>query len=158
MILAAAAALALALNPTFRPRKRRQRAAVRRVVKKKPSEPTTLLALRSALLHDFLVRVGTEAPSFRDTRIVDDASGIRIGPTTVDVDFLGAPIVRAVVRNGSNRSIDVLVSASVRDAHGNGVRASTWIERLEPGASRNAELFCPAPLAPASVEWTVTPL
>jgi len=158
-MIVAAAALALALNPTYRPRKRRQRTAVRTVMKKKnPSMPTTLLALRAALLHDFLVRTGTEAPSFRDMRIVDDPSGIRIGPTSVDVDFLGAPIVRAVVRNGSNRSIDVLVSASVRDARGNGVRASTWIEHLEPGASRTAELFCPAPLAPASVEWTVTPL
>jgi hypothetical protein len=157
-MIVAATALALALNPTFRPRKRRQSAAVRTVVKNKPAVPTTLLALRAALLHDFLVRAGTEAPSFRDPRIVDDPSGIRIGPTSVDVDFLGAPIVRAVVRNGSHRSIDVLVSASVRDAHGNRVRASTWIERLEPGASRTAELFCPAPLAPASVEWTVTPL
>jgi hypothetical protein len=158
MIIAAAVSLALALNPPIRPRKRKQHTAVRRVVPKKPSAPTMLLALRAELLHDFLVRAGTESPSFEDARIISDPSGIRIGPTSIDADFLGAPIVRAVVRNESNRSIDVLVSASVRDARGRRVQASTWIERLEPGSSRTAEIFCPAPIEPASVEWTVTPL
>lgn len=158
MIAAAAAALALALNPPLRPRTHKQHAAVRRVVQKKTSKLTMLLALRAALLHDFLVRAGTESPAFLDARIVSDPSGVRIGPTSIDVDFLGAPIVRAVVRNESKRPIDVLVSADVRDARGHGVSASTWIERLEPGGSRTAEIFCPAPLAPASVEWTVTPL
>ncbi len=158
LIIAAAAALAVALNPPVRALKRKQHTAVRKVVRKKTSESPMLLALRSALLHDFLVRAGTESPSFQDARIISDPSGIRIGPTSIDVDFLGAPIVRAVVRNASNRSIDVLVSASVRDEHGRGVQASTWIERLEPRSSRTAELFCPAPLVPASVEWTVTPL
>ena len=157
MIFIAAALLSLSLNPPPRSRKRTRHAPVRTIARRAAPD-ATLLALRSALLHDFLVRAGTESPAFRDARIVSDASGLRIGPTTIDVDFLGSPIVRAVVSNGSGHALDVLVSANIRDAHGHVARASTWIERLGPGTSRTAELYCPRALAPASIEWTVTSL
>jgi len=157
ILIAAAAALSLALNPPARHKKRTSHAPARKIARRATPQ-TALLALRSALLHDFLVRAGTEAPAFRDARVVLDRSGMRIGPTTVDVDFLGSPIVRAVVSNGSSHPLDVLLGANVRDPHGRSAHASIWIEHLEPGASRTAELYCPDALAPVSVEWTVMPL
>jgi len=157
IVVALASAFALALSPSPHPRKRAPRAPVRKTARRAAPD-AMLLAVRSALLHDFLVRAGTESAAFADARVVLDRSGMRIGPTTVDVDFLGSPIVRAVVSNGSSHPLDVLLGANVRDSHWRSARASIWIEHLEPGASRTAELYCPDALAPVSVEWTVMPL
>ena len=115
------------------------------------------LALRHALLHDFLVETGSERPAFVDSRVVD-AGALRIGPTTVDVDFLGAPIVRARITNPGDRDIDALVVVTVEGAHGDSARASAWIERLGPRAERPIELDCPNELSPIGVRWSVTPL
>lgn len=116
------------------------------------------LALRHELLQDFLVETRSERPAFVDLRTVDAGGGLRIGPTSVDLDFLGAPIVRARVANTSGRFVDAVVVVTIDDAHGAVARASTWIERLAPHADRAVELFCPTALDPASVHWSVTPL
>ncbi|HET9342539.1 MAG TPA: hypothetical protein VFO25_06470 [Candidatus Eremiobacteraceae bacterium] len=116
------------------------------------------LGLRHDLLRDFLVETKSERPAFIDRHLVDAGQGLRIGPTSVDVDFLGAPIVRARVVNETDRYVDALVVVSVEDANGGSAHASTWIERLAPHADRAVELFCPNALAPASVHWYVTPL
>lgn len=157
MIFAALfAAIALAAAPV-RHRKRKSHVSLKTSAVTAAAQRTALLALRREMLHDFLVETGTEAPAFRDARIVK-AGGLRIGPTIVSLDFLGAPIVRARVRNASATAQDALLSARVRDAHGRTAQASTWIERLAAGESRTVEIFCPASLTPTAVDWTVTPL
>ena len=110
------------------------------------------------MLHDFLVESGSERPGFVDARVVDAGAGLRIGPSSVDVDFLGAPVVRARVANPTDHDVDALVVATVGDGHGGAVRASTFVERLPPRSERQIELWCPTGIVPASVHWSVTPL
>jgi hypothetical protein len=114
----------------------------------------TLLALRREMLHDFLVETGTEAPAFTDLRIVDAGNGIRIGPAIVTIDFIGNPIIRARVRNGEQRSRQVVVTVT---AHGGasadaGTDASAIIH-LGPGESRNVELMAVSALIPTALTW-----
>ena len=118
-----------------------------------------LLALRAEMLHDFLVRTGTEKPAFYDAHIVVVAGKLRIGPSAVTIDFLGAPIVRARVRNASSaEQAGVLLRVRVHDVHGRETEASTWIDVLGPGESRTVEIFCLQPLTPKSVDWTADTL
>jgi len=155
---AAALALGLALNPTpMRPRKRSNRPVVRRRLRPVTAD-SALLALRGEMLHDFLVRAGTQSPAFTESRTIDAADGVRIGPASVDVDFLGSPIVRATVRNSSQRTIDLLVSVTLHDAHGRTAQASTYIEHIDPGTTRAIELFSPFALTPSSLTWSATQL
>jgi len=116
------------------------------------------LALRHELLHDFLVETQSERPAFVDVRVVDAGEGLRIGPTMVDVDFLGAPIVRARVVNETDHDVDAIIVVTLENTHGLSARASTWVQRLTPHADRAVELFCPNIVAPVSVHWSVTPL
>lgn len=115
----------------------------------------TLLALRRELLHDFLVETGTEKPAFTDARIVDVGDSITIGPTIITIDFVGNPIIRARVRNGGNRTKQVVVSATVRSGAntGAGAEASAIIERLGPGESRSVELIAGSATMPTAVTW-----
>jgi hypothetical protein len=117
----------------------------------------TLLALRREMLHDFLVETGTEAPAFTDAQIVDAGDGIWIGPAIVTVDFIGTPIIRARVRNGEQRTRQVVVTATVhaRNKAGAGTDASAIIERLGPGESRVVELIVGSALVPNAVTWKV---
>jgi len=159
-LVAAAAALALT-GPSPRPFEKHRRHSTRtrsQTVAGRVTRDLLKLGLRHELLRDFLVETRTERPAFIDARAVDAGGGLRIGPTSVDVDFLGAPVVRARVANDSDRVVDALVIVTIEDAHGATARASTWIERLAPHSDRAVELFCPNVLAPASVHWSVTPL
>jgi hypothetical protein len=117
----------------------------------------TLLALRREMLHDFLVETGTEAPAFTDRRIVDAVNGIWIGPAIVTIDFIGTPIIRARVRNGEQRSREVVVTATVHAGNNAsaGTDASAIIERLGPGESRDVELMVDSALVPNAVTWKV---
>jgi hypothetical protein len=157
MILIATFVASLAVAAPVRHRKRKTHHVTRPAAVSPVVARITLLALRREMLHDFLVETGTQAPAFTDAR-VHDAGGLAIGPTLVVVDFLGSPVVRARVRNASGKPLDALVIARVRDATGTSAQASTWIEKLAPGESKAIEIYCPGPMAPASVEWTVTPL
>ena len=139
-----------------RPQKRKRPAT--KANRRKPAWGLVTLAMRHELLRDFLVESGSEQPAFTDTRVLDLGKGIRIGPASVDTDFLGSPIVRARVVNSSSRSVDVLVTATVRDAHGTSARVATWVEGLAPGSARSIELACPAALTPTSLTWTMTDL
>lgn len=159
-LVAAVAALALTV-PSPRPLSKHRRHSTRtrsQTVAGRVTWDLLKLGLRHELLRDFLVETRSERPAFIDTHAVDAGGGLRIGPTSVDVDFLGAPVVRAHVVNESDRVIDALVVVTVEDLRGATARASTWIERLVPHADRAVELFCPEALAPASVRWSVTPL
>jgi hypothetical protein len=165
MMIALAAAFALATAspspmPAYSAHVRRKRHAVRKrkVMAPRSSLEIDRLALRHALLHDFLVEAGSERPAFVDSRVVDGGAGLRIGPASVDIDFLGAPIVRARVTNSTNRDIDALVVVTVRDGRGGSARASTWIERLPPRGERQVELWCPTGILPESLRWSVTSL
>ena len=139
------------------PRQKRKRVATK-ASRRRPTWGLVTLAMRHELLRDFLVESGSEQPAFTDTRVLDPGEGIRIGPASVDTDFLGSPIVRARVVNSSSRSVDVLVTATVRDARGTSARVATWVEGLAPGSARSIELACPAKLTPISVTWSVTDL
>ena len=152
--LALAAAVTASKPPPFPRYKRKVRTSARWV----HADSMTRLALRRELLHDFLVETRTETAAFVDARIVHVAGSIDVGPATVDVDFIGSPIVRARVRNVSRQRVDVLLSATLRDKRGRHVSATTRVGPLEAGASRAIELLSPASLVPASVEWTATPL
>ena len=117
-----------------------------------------LLALQHSMLHDFLVEAGTERPAFSDAHRSLVEPGVSVDHTTADTDFLGSPIVRARIHNDGNASVDLLLTASILDAHGKRVDASVAVERLAAGAERAVEVFCPAPLAPARVVWSATRL
>jgi hypothetical protein len=159
-LVAAVAALALT-GPSPRPFEKHRRHSTRTRSQTGTGRATwdlLKLGLRHELLHDFLVETHSERPAFIDTHAVDAGGGLRIGPTSVDVDFLGAPVVRARVVNESDRVVDALVVVTIEDPHGATARASTWIERLAPHSDRAVELFCPNALAPASVRWSVTSL
>ena len=156
LMFAFAAAVAIAASPP--PRKHRARKTSRSAASARTTTATLALALRRELLHDFLVQAGTQRPAFVDAHIADAGFGLRIGPTSVDVDFIGSPIVRAHVTNATSHPVDALVVATVEDARGSSARASMWIERLAAHESRAIELFCPQALEPVAVHWSVTPL
>jgi hypothetical protein len=121
-------------------------------------EEIVLLALRRELLHDFLVEARTERPAFEDERMTKTSSGLSIGPTSADVDFLGSPIVRARVTNGSGHVADAIVTAMINGLAGKHAEASAVVERIQPGEARWVELFCPATLSPTSISWKVSTL
>ena len=157
-LIAAMSALALT-NPSSHPFEKHRRRSTRTRVHATAGRVTwNLLALgmRHELLHDFLVETRSERPAFVDARTVDAGEGLHLGPTTVDVDFLGSPIVRTRVANDGDRAVDALIVVTVEGSNGVSARASMWIERLAPRAGRTIELFCPTALHPLSVHWSAT--
>jgi hypothetical protein len=114
-----------------------------------------LLARRHAMLHDFLVEIGTEKPALVDPRVVTFANGIRVGPSSVDIDFLGSPLVRTRVTNLSSAPADILISVTFASETG-GVAAD--VERLAPGQSRIVELMGAPYTKPASLRFNVVRL
>ncbi len=135
-------------------RKKRSRSSKRALSQR--GELFAILAARHAMLHDFLVETATETPAFVDRRVVD-AGGVRIGPTSVDIDFLGDPVVRATVLNPSAREMDVMLRADVEDTIGHRAHASTWVQ-LRPGASRAIEVLAPGLHGAAAVRWSAIAL
>ena len=133
-------------------KKRRKKPALKRAASQRNGWPVAISAVRHAMLHDFLVETGTESPAFVD-RHVAEIAGVRIGPTSVDTDFLGSPIVRATVVNVIARDVHVLLRADVEDAKGRIVHGSIWVE-LHPSTSRAIEVLCPGTSAPISVRWS----
>ena len=111
------------------------------------------LERRAALLEAFLTRAATEAPAFMDTRVARLA-GVDVGPTLVTRDFLGSPVLRVRLRN-AGAPASILLTARMRSRNGSLAEASTAVERINTGESRNVELTYPGELAPASVEWGV---
>src|SRR5438445_13856548 len=93
----AALALTAAFATSNPPHVTRYRRKARTPARSIRADLTTRLALRRELLHDFLVETRTETAAFVDARLVHVA-GVDVGPATVDVDFLGSPIVAAGVR------------------------------------------------------------
>jgi hypothetical protein len=159
-IVAAMAALALT-SPSPHPFEKHRRRSTRTRVRAIGGRMTwnqLELAVRHELLHDFLVETRSERPAFVDERIVDAGGGLHIGPTTVDIDFLGAPIVRANVANDGEDAVDALIVVTLEGSNGVLARASTWVERIAPHADRAIELFCPTALQPVWVHWSVTRL
>jgi len=160
LVIFAGLALSLALaTPAPLPHRRRVRAVQKTAAQAKllRAEQTALLALRQEMLHDFLVRVGTEAPAFQDLRVQAVDGGVTVGPTAVDIDFLGSPIVRARVRN-TTRQIQTLMLTAVLRAGQTTARATVIVDRLGSRESRAVELFVPEAFVPKSVSWQSTPL
>jgi len=116
-------------------------------------ERLRILTIQHEAMRDILVEAGTETPMFEDAAAAPVARGISVGPTAVDVDFLGSPIVRARVRNATADTVDLLLTAIIVDRSGRRVEASAAVERLAGGDTRSVELFCPAIVVPAKVFW-----
>lgn len=114
-----------------------------------------MLALRAQILHRYLIEVATERPVFQDGRSIDAGHSLGIGPTSVDVDFLGSPIVRTRVSNRSSGIVDVLVTVFLAASDGNAAAASVVVEHLRPGEARLIELACPAAMTPHTLRWQV---
>jgi hypothetical protein len=129
-----------------------ERALRRRVVR---MARIKMLERREAMLFDFLAKAHTETPLFEDRAIASLGGGIVVGPTSVTVDFLGSPIVRAVVRNTTASPVSPLLTVTLRDATGALTRASFAIERLAPGASEKIEVLSPSHASPVSLTWTL---
>jgi hypothetical protein len=158
VIAAAIAALTLTAAPAPYPKRhtRRRTHVARRSVSARVlrRQQLVLLAIRRQELDDLLVEIGTEAPVLRDARIIDIAD-VRIGPTSIDDDFLDSPIARTRVENESSTPLDLIVTASFTAASGETARASTVVTRLRPSESRPIELACPSPMLPVRVDWQV---
>ena len=114
-----------------------------------------MLERREAVLFDFLARAHTETPLFVDPHVAAAGAGISIGPTTVTLDFLGSPIVRATVRNTSASRAAPLLTVTLRAADGTTSRASVLVETLDAGAARTVELLSPTRGRPTSLSWSV---
>lgn len=166
LILASALAGVLAIQPCPACRKRphpssaqaslgpsllQERALRRRVIR---LARIKMFERREAMLFSFLAQAHTEEPVLDDPRVVDVGAGILVGPTTITLDFLGSPIVRAQVRNTSAARASPLLTVSMRGQAGGILRASTVMEPLEPGGSRVIELLSPSRGRPASVTWS----
>jgi hypothetical protein len=129
-----------------------ERALRRRVVR---MARIKMFERREAMLFDFLAKAHTETPLFEDSAIATLGGGILVGPTSVTVDFLGSPIVRATVRNTTSSPVSPLLTVTMCDATGTLARASVAIERLAPGASKKIEVLSPARASPVSLTWTL---
>jgi len=116
-----------------------------------------MLERRQAMLFAFLAKSHTETPLFADASAVDVGGGVLVGPTTVTLDFLGSPIIRATVRNASKAQVSRVLTARLRTSDGEVLRVSVALEPLEPGASRRIELLSPSRGRPSSVTWSATP-
>ncbi len=116
-----------------------------------------LLVRREALLHDFLVAASTETPLLRDDATHRLSVGIEISKTSVTLDLLGSPIVRARVTSRAASTQTVVLVADLVDAHGAHGRSAAALA-LRPAETRIVELLCPAKLSPISLIWSTAPL
>lgn len=145
-----AAAVSASLGPSVM----QERALRRRVVR---LARIKMLERRQAMLFAFLAKTHTQTPLFEDPSIVAVGAGILIGPTTITLDFLGSPIVRARVHNASAARASPLLTVRMRSEDGQDMRVSTVLEPLEPGASRTIELLSPWRGRPVSITWSAMP-
>ena len=116
-----------------------------------------LLVRREALLHNFLIAARTETPLLRDDARRTLPPGIEISASTVTLDFLGSPVVRARVTSRSPVSQTFVLIAQLVDTAGARGRVGVAIA-LQPGETRTIELLCPSRLRPVSLIWSTAPL
>jgi hypothetical protein len=144
------AAAAFAAGPSVA----QERALRRRVIR---LARIKMLERRQAMLLAFLAKSHTETPLFENASAVDVGGGVLVGPTTVTLDFLGSPIIRAEVRNASKAQVSPVLTARLRTSDGQLLRVSVAIEALEPGATHRVELLSPSRGRPTALTWTSTP-
>jgi hypothetical protein len=132
----------------------REQTLQRRVVR---MTSLALLVRREAMLHDFLLAARTETPIMSDASAHALMPGVDVFASTVALDFLGSPIIRAKVHNALARSLTAVIVADVVDVRGARGRAATEVT-LRQGETRSIELLCPATLSPASLIWSIVPL
>jgi len=131
-----------------------ERALRRRVVR---LARIKMLERRQAMLFEFLAKSHTETPLFADGIEHDVGHGLFVGPTIVTLDFLGSPIVRATVRNGSSARAAPLLTAHLRTSDGAEFAVSAAVESIAPGETRHIDLECPTFASPVSVTWSAMP-
>jgi hypothetical protein len=159
--LLAAAALSALLQA--RPKRKRHPVAPRqvpiateRVIRRRVVRLAVIAALtrRETALEDFLALTATETPLVKldaATKLAD----MDIGPSSIALDFLGSPIVRARVRNQSRVPFTGMFIAHVEDVSGKVVDLAYAVDLIAPGESRSIEMLCPSAITPTSLRWTL---
>ncbi len=161
--IVAAAALVATLHA--RPKRKRRPVAPRqnpiaaeRVVRRRIVQLAVIAQLtrRETELEDFLALTKTETPLVRvdKTTMLGD---VEIGPSTVSVDFLGSPIVRASIRNHSRLQFAGILTAHLSYGVGKEIEVSYALDALAPGETRAFEILYPAAISPTNLRWTLQP-
>jgi hypothetical protein len=130
--------------------------ATERVIRRRIVRLAVIASLtrRETALEDFLALTATETPLVKlDT--ATNLSDVEIGPSSIALDFLGSPIVRARVRNRSRLTFTGLLIAHMEDAAGKNVDLAYAVDSIAPGESRAIEMLCPAAITPTSLRWTL---
>jgi hypothetical protein len=111
------------------------------------------LIRRESELENFIATATTESPllTLREPTL---AGPLAIGPSIVAVDFLGSPIIHAIVRNRSSTQFTGLLVAHLVYGGGQESSASVAVSNIAPGQSRRVDLLCPAVLRPTALHWT----
>jgi hypothetical protein len=130
--------------------------ATERVIRRRVVRLAVIAALtrRETALEDFLALTATETPLVR-LDAATELSNMEVGPSSIALDFLGSPIVRARVRNRSRSAFTGLIIAHVEDAAGKNVDLSYAVDSIAPGESRSIEMLCPAQITPVALRWTL---
>lgn len=111
------------------------------------------LIRRETELENFIASATTESPVLTSHEVTP-AGPLEIGPSIVAVDFLGSPVIRAIVRNRSSMQFTGLLVAHLVYGAGQESAASVAVSNIAPGQSRRVELMCPAVLQPTALHWT----
>ena len=115
-----------------------------------------MLERRERELREFLANAHSESPLFEDRSVADVDTGVLIGPTIVTRDFLGAIMVRAIVRNRSATPRMPLLTVHLDTSQGER-DATIALRGIAPGESRRIELIVPTRAAPSGVRWSAAP-
>jgi len=111
------------------------------------------LERRERELREFLAGVHSESPLFEQRTLRDLGDGLLVGPTIVTRDFLGAALVRAIVRNTSTATHAPLLTVHLITPSGER-DATVALEPIAPGMSRRVELLVVTRAAPIGVRWS----
>lgn len=159
LVAAAVIASAVAAKPKRKhrvPSPRELSIAAERIERRRVVRLAIIAALirRETELENFIALATTESPML-SVREPTPAGPLEIGPAIVDVDFLGSPIVRAIVRNRLSAPFTGVLVAHLVYGEGRESTASVAVSNIGPGESRRVELLCPAALRPTALHWSI---
>ena len=158
LIASAVIGTAIAANPKRKhrvPPSRQLTVAAERAERRRVVRLAIVAALirRETELENFIATASTESPLIT-LREPTPAGPLAIGPSIVTVDFLGSPIIHAIVRNRSSTQFTGLLVAHLVYGAGQESAASVAVSTIAPGQSRRVELLCPDVLRPTALHWT----
>ncbi|HEY5093505.1 MAG TPA: hypothetical protein VII69_00145 [Candidatus Eremiobacteraceae bacterium] len=159
LVAAAVIGTAIAAKPKRKhrvPPPRELSIAAERIERRRVVRLAIIAALirRETELEDFIAAASTESPLLA-VREPTMTGPLAIGPTIVDVDFLGSPIIRSIVRNRSSTQFSGVLVAHLAYGDGRESTASVAVSNIGAGESRRVELLCPAALRPTALHWAI---